>query len=132
MSAVDKLKSFCNKYIIRILDDTRRFAKIRPVENFSIPDNKDYYIHQMEAEYEPLLTITIPLSKLEALSNIDSVFYNNIEDVYARQIFESWMDSQREEKYLRQQYPAVQSAYEQYSMVLHLCREKPKKFKDFE
>ena len=86
----------------------------------------------MEAEYEPLLTITIPLSKLEALSNIDSVFYNNIEDVYARQIFESWMDSQREEKYLRQQYPAVQSAYEQYSMVLHLCREKPKKFKDFE
>ena len=30
--------------------------------------------------------------------------------------------AQREEKYLRAKYPAVKDAYEQYQMVLALCK----------
>jgi len=129
MSREAKIKSFCQKYFIDILDRSRRFVRHSPVEYFSVPVDKDICYRTMEMESEPLLTVTIPLSKLEALLELEATFFNNIEDVYSRRMFETWMDSQREEKYIRQKYPTVQAAYEQYSMTLHLCREKPNKFK---
>lgn len=129
MSREEKVKSFCKKYFATIIDKSRRFVRHRPVEFFSCVDDKNLY-KEIEIEAEPLLTITIPLSKLEALADLESIFFNNIEDVHARRMFETWLDSQAEEKYLRQKYPTVKDAYEQYSMTLHLCKEKPNKFKD--
>ena len=129
MSREEKVKSFCDKYFVSIIDKSRRFLRHRPSEYFSYAHDKELYQNPLEVESEPLLTVTIPLSKLEAIAEIEGLFFNNIEDVYSRRIFETWMDSQAEEKHLRQKYPTVQAAYEQYSMTLHLCREKPNKFK---
>lgn len=130
MISKEKLKSFCGKYFIGILNDTRRFSRTRPVD-YSV--YKDYnYLARIEIESEPLLTITIPQSKLESLINLENMFFNNIEDVYSRRLFETWMDDIQQEKHLRKLHPGVQEAYEKYQLMLSLCREKPNQIKDLD
>lgn len=127
----EKIKSFCSKYYVNVLNDTQRFFRTSPPKNFHISDLNSYQ-EIAEVISEPLLTITIPQSKLETLINLENVFFNNIEDVYARRMFETWMSEQQNEKRLRQKYPSAQSAYEQYQVVLNLCRENPKRIKDLD
>jgi len=128
MSITEKLKSFAAKYSINVLSDSKRCVKHRPINyHFSEELDKDIYRSMGHYETEPVLTIEVPLSKIESIAEVESTFYNNVDDVYRRRHFEEWMKQQSEERYLRSKYPSCQTAYEHYSLMLHLCSENPYK-----
>jgi hypothetical protein len=126
----ERLKSFCDKYRIKILDSSKRSPVMSVNQFFVSPESKDIVHTEPRYETEPLITLTIPLSRLQSISDTEAVFYNNRYEVGARRTFEAWMDQQQEEKRLRDKYPGVKSAFEAYSTMLNLCRESPKTFKD--
>jgi hypothetical protein len=129
MTQTEKLKSFFEKYYIKVLNDTKRFARCRPLQ-YRCQEKDIDSIQNIEIDYEPLLTVEIPLSKLEHLMTIENMFFNNIDEVHSRRMFEHWMDQQRDERYLHEKYPGVKDSYDQYITILNLCRENPKKIKD--
>lgn len=120
-------RKFFSRYQISLLDNNKRHA--RPNYNFraeffldpldmarvNSSDSIQYYT-------EPLLTITIPESRLEDLISLEEKFFSHVAESGARTTFSIWLDHQNEERRLRGQYPAVQAAYEQYSTMLHLVK----------
>ena len=126
----ERLKSFCDKYRIKILDSSKRSPVMGVNQFFLSPESKDIVHTEPRYETEPLITLTIPLSKLNSISDTEAVFYNNMYEVGHRRTFEAWMAQQQEEKRLRDKYPSVKSAFDAYSITLNLCRESPKTFND--
>lgn len=127
MSINQKLQKFCQRYQINVLSTNKRCVKyIKPMTHFLDPTDLNTALPSTHYETEPVATIDIPLSSLEKIAEVESTFYNNIEDVERRRYFENWMHRQSEEKYLQEKYPSVKQAYEQYSLMLHMCKEFPK------
>lgn len=124
-----RLLNFCKKYYLNILNDTKRCMKFGPV-NCVIHTDELTSIKEIHYDTEPLVTFEIPLSKLEAIADLESLFYNNIEGDSRRHLFENWMDQQSDERHLRNTYKACQTAYDDYNAVLDWCRRNPKQFKD--
>lgn len=91
---------------------------------FNDPYDMEIIERRLAARYdtEPLLTFTIPQSHLDNLIALEEKFFKHVAETGARNTFALWIDHQNEERRLRDQYPAVQSAYEQYSTMLHLVK----------
>lgn len=134
MSDHDKMfNSFLIKYGVKVLSNTKRCIRhLSTLHFFNYSKDKDMFDETGLFETEPVLTVEIPLSRLTSLVELESIFFNNIESVDSRRMFEVWYNQQIEEKQLREKHPACKSAYEQYSTVLNLCRTKPKRFKDLD
>lgn len=115
-----QLEKFCNDYEVKVVNDTQRYARYRRPTFFSDPSNADIIRNDMiQYETEKLYTVQIPESRLQTLVEMENRFYNHrLEGV--RDMFETLMDKEREESYLRHSNPAVQKAYEQYSIMLNL------------
>lgn len=115
-----ELEKFCNNYEVKVLDDTQRHARYRRPTFFSNPSRADIICNDIiECQTEKLYTLQIPESRLRTLIEMESRFFNHrLEGV--RDMFETLMDKEREESYLRNSNPAVQKAYEQYSIMLNL------------
>jgi len=126
----ERLKSFCDKYRIKILDSSKRSPVMEANQFFVSAESKDIIHTEQRYETEPLITLTIPLSKLNSISDTEAVFYNNMYEVGHRRTFEAWMAQQQEEKRLRDKYPSVKTAFEEYSTMLNMCRESTKTFND--
>jgi hypothetical protein len=122
----ERLKGFCDKYRIKILDDNRRTPVLAANEYFVDPNDKNIATTVQVVDTEPLITLEIPMSKLNAMSDIEATFFNNNYDSGHRKVFENIMDMMEEERILRDQYPAVADAYSAYSTLLHLCKKQPK------
>ena len=124
--------SFYEKYNIKVVNNHKRFYKSCPARFFNDSLDKNIYEQDLSIDVltEPLLTVEIPESKLNDLMKLEAFFYNNIDNIHSRRMFELWYEQQLEEKELRTKYPACQSAYENYSTILTLCRKNPKKIKD--
>lgn len=118
----DHLSAFCKKYLINVLDSEKR-CTVKREQFFIDAKNKDE-VREIRSESEQKITLTIPISRLETLASIENVFYNNTDDHSRRNTYVRWMSQQKMEKFLRDKYPAVQDAYEKYSMMLHLVSEK--------
>ncbi len=117
----EKLKTFCNNYEIKVVNDTGRAARYRPPMFFSDPERADIIRNDLkEFETEKLYTVQIPESRLKTLMELETRFYNHRNSEGMRDMFETLMDKEREEAYLRQTNPAVKKAYEQYSLMLNL------------
>jgi hypothetical protein len=112
---------FCRNYNITILDSTKRVERNDDVKLFT--DHVDKNVFKSAISTEPLYTVTIPESKLTFLSKIDKTFFNNVEHIAQRRMFDAWINQQEAEKELRAKYPAVQQAYEAYSTLLSLCNQ---------
>lgn len=125
----DRLKSFCRKYLVNVISDYKRCVKYTAPRYTYNPED-DGKISNILRDTEPLLTVEIPLSRLEALVDLENIFYNNITDDSKRAYFQVWMQRQEQEAQLRQKYPTIQAAYEQYCMTLNLCGGKPNEIKD--
>lgn len=73
-------------------------------------------------ESETLHTIQISDSDLTALYD----FYNRVEESMkytgSMDIFNHYIQREKDEKKFREQYPAVQKAYEQYRMLFKLAK----------
>lgn len=81
--------------------------------------NKIYSSHKMETEL--LYTVEIPLSKLEKLADFENQVFNNMKNTGHYNLFLHIMEQKELEKILRDKYPAVKLAYENYSLMLKLA-----------
>jgi hypothetical protein len=72
-------------------------------------------------ETERLFTVEISESELEAISEFEAQVFNNLKETGHYRMFEVLMEQKEREKYLRERYPAVKKAYENYSLMLALA-----------
>ena len=122
MTNHSKIKDFCRNYEINVLNDSGRRARYSPPQFFTDPSRADmFYRDHMTYETERVYTIEIPEGRLEALIELERRFFK-FREHSPREIdmFETLMEKEREEAYIRSTNAAAQKAYEQYSMLLNL------------
>jgi hypothetical protein len=118
----DNLKEFCHHHSIRVLDTNKRASKYHKVNINYFKDPMDFnrvYEH-IVTDSEPLYTVEIAESELERIANFESEVFNNMKKQGHYRMFETLMEQKERERYLRDKYPAVKKAYENYSLMLKL------------
>ena len=119
----EELKQFCENYEVRVLNDQKRRARYHPPRFFTDPSRADIIRNDIvEYEHERVITMEIPEGRLRALIEMERRFYNWQRHTKTEvDMFETLMNKEREESYFRNTNPAVQKAYEQYSIMLNLA-----------
>lgn len=120
----DIIKQFCNDHRIRVLNTNKRAHKYHKVDIRYFNDPGDYnriYQDVIEFQSEPLYTLEIAESELERIAEFESQVFNNMKQQGHFNMFEILMEQKEQEKYLKEKYPAVKKAYEQYSLMLKLA-----------
>lgn len=118
------MNEFCQRHKINVVDTNKRYATytaLRP-QYFNNPDDYNSVSTEIIHSSEPLYTVTIPLSELERIKEFEEQVFNNMKQYGAHhyQMFEVMMEQKHKEKRLRDKYPAVKKAYEQYSLILKM------------
>jgi hypothetical protein len=119
----EEVKRFCENYEVHVLNDTKRRARYHPPKFFTDPTRADIIRNDIvEYETEKVITLEIPEGRLRTLIEMERRFYkwqrhtkNEVD------LFQTLMDKEREESFYRNTNPAVQKAYEQYSIMLNLA-----------
>ena len=119
------MNEFCQRHKINIVDTNKRYATytaLRP-QYFNDPSDYNSINTDIVHSFEPLYTITIPLSELERIKEFEEQVFNNMKQYGAHhyQMFEVMMEQKHQEKKLRDKFPAVKKAYEHYSLMLKLA-----------
>ena len=119
------MNEFCKKHNIKVVDTNKRHSTSRPLnpQYFQNPDDYNAVSDfQVVHDTEPLYTIEIPLSELNRIKEFEEQVFNNMKHHGAHhyQMFEIMMEQKHKEKRLRDKYPAVKKAYEQYSLMLKM------------
>jgi hypothetical protein len=119
----EELKHFCENYEVRILNDQKRRARYHPPKFFTDPERADIIRKDVvEFETEKVYTLEIPEGRLRALIELERRFFKWQRHSSGEvDMFQTLMDKEREEAYYRSTNPAVQNAYEQYSIMLNLA-----------
>ncbi len=120
---MDKLQEFCENYEVRVLNDQKRRARYHPARFFTDPLRADIIRNDfIEHESERVFTVEIPEGRLRALVEMEQRFFKWHHHTQGEvDMFQMLMEKEREESYMRQTNPAVQKAYEQYSIMLNLA-----------
>ena len=118
------MNEFCQRHKINVVDTNKRYATytaLRP-QYFNNPDDYNSINTEIINSTEPLYTITIPLSELERIKEFEEQVFNNMKQYGSHhyQMFEVMMEQKHREKRLRDKFPAVKKAYEQYSLMLKM------------
>ena len=117
-----EFKKFCENYEVTVLNDRKRRAKYNPTRFFTDPCRADIIQRDtVEFESEPVFTVEIPESRFRTLIEMEKRFFRHPHERGHTDMFQMLMDKEREESYMRQTNPAVQKAYEQYSIMLNLA-----------
>jgi len=118
----EEFKKFCENYDVRIVADNQKAVKYRPPVFFTDPERADLIRNDIiEYHTEKMYTLQIPESRLRTLVEMEKRFFKHPHDRGYTDMFEMLMNKEREESFFRQTNPAVQKAYEQYSMLLNLA-----------
>lgn len=119
----NELAEFCKNYEVRVLNDQKRRARYHPPKFFTDPERADIIRNDIiEYEHEQVYTLEIPEGRLRALIEMERRFFKwQRHSPGEIDMFQTLMDKEREESYYRQTNPAVQKAYEQYSIMLNLA-----------
>lgn len=119
----DELYMFCKNYEVRVLNDQNRRARYHPPKFFTDPDRADIIRNDIvEYESEKVYTLQIPESRLRALIEMEQRFFKFHRHNQGQiDMFQTLMDKEREESYLRNSNEAIKKAYEQYSVLLNLA-----------
>ena len=120
---MDELKHFCENYEVRVLNDQKRRARYHPPRFFTDPERADIIRNDIvQYETEKVYTLEIPESRLRALIELERRFFRMYDHGQGEiDMFQVLMDKEREEAHYRHINPAVQKAYEQYSIMLNLA-----------
>ena len=120
----NNIKEFCEHHRLRILDTNKRAHRYHKVNINYFRDPADFNtIHQdIVYDTEPLYTVEITESELEKIANFESEVFNHMAKQGHYRMFETLMEQKEQEKYLKDKYPAVKKAYEQYSLMLKLAQ----------
>ncbi len=119
----EELKRFYENYEVRVLNDQKRRARYNPPKFFTDPERADIIRKDVvEFETEKVYTLEIPEGRLRALIELERRFFKWQRHSSGEvDMFQTLMDKEREEAYYRSTNPAVQNAYEQYSIMLNLA-----------
>ena len=124
-SPSDTLKKFAAEHNIRVIDSNKRAYKHTRANVNLFHYSDDYNKFQQEYmtfDTETLYTVEITESELERIAEFESQVFNHMKDKGHYNLFETLMDQKEQEVYLRDRYPAVRKAYEQYSLMLKLAQ----------
>jgi hypothetical protein len=116
------LRSFCESHDIRILDSHKKRA-IRSISPKFFSNEYDYNNVVLKEEFatEDIFTLEISHRELTKISQFESQVFNHMRQQGHYDLFNYMMEQKEEEKLLRKKYPAVQRAYEQYSLMLKMA-----------
>lgn len=119
----EELNEFCKNYEVRVLNDSKRRARYHPPRFFTEPERADIIRNDIvEYETEQVYTLEIPEGRLRALIEMERKFYKWQRHTRTEvDLFQTLMDKEREEAFYRNTNPAVQKAYEQYSIMLNMA-----------
>ena len=119
----ENIKQFCQHHSINMLDTNKRASRYHKVNMKYFKNALDYntVYEDIVHETESLYTVEIAESELERIANFEAEVFNNMKKQGHYQMFEMLMEQKDKEKYLRDKYPAVKKAYEQYSLMLKLA-----------
>ena len=114
---------FMRKHSIRVIDTNKRASRYHKINVNYFRDPMDYnrVYEDIIVDSEPLYTVEITESELERIADFESKVFNNMKEHGHYRLFETLMEQKEQEKYLRDKYPAVKKAYQQYSMILKLA-----------
>lgn len=118
----DEVKRFCENYEVRVLNDQKHRARYHPPRFFTDPERADIIRNDIvEYESEKVITLEIPEGRFRTLIELEKRFYKWQQHTRSEvDLFQTLMDKEREESFYRNTNPAVQKAYEQYSIMLNL------------
>jgi hypothetical protein len=119
-------RNFLKNHSIRIIDDSKRAHRHTRFNTalFQYPDDYNKFLREeiTRFETEKLYTVEIAESELERIARFEAEVFNHMQERGHYDIFESIMQQKEEERYLKDKYPAVKKAYEQYSLMLKLAK----------
>lgn len=116
---------FMNGHGIHIIDDNKRAHRYTRMNAQYFHDTMDYNLFVPSAatlETEKLYTLEIAESELNKIAEFESQVFNNMKENGHYNFFEILMEQKEHEKFLKNKYPAVRKAYEQYSLMLSLAQ----------
>jgi hypothetical protein len=118
----DLIRKFCEHHGVKVLDRNKRAHRYKKVnvEYFSYEYDYNKINSHIVHDTEPLYTVEIAESELERIADFENQVFNNMRETEHYRMFEMLMEQKELEKYLREKYPAVKKAYEQYSLMLKL------------
>ncbi len=121
----DTTKKFCDDHAIKIVDQNKRAVKSTKVNIRYFQYSNDYNILNenflQNFDTESLYTIEISESELEKIAEFESQVFNNMKQTGHYDMFMFIMQQKEQEKYLKEQFPAVKKAYEHYSLMLKMA-----------
>lgn len=119
----DTIKEFCKHHRINVLDTNKRAHHYHKINLNYFRDPMDFNMVQQEIvnSSEPLYTVEIAESELDRIADFEQQVFNNAKKTGHYNLFESILEQKEREIFLRNKYPAVKKAYEQYSLMLKLA-----------
>jgi archaellum component FlaC len=119
----NKFNAFLDRHQIKIINQTPWYSYNSPHYNF-FDDKYNYNVvsHNVRVEQQQMFTVTIPEKQLTKMQEFEDQVYNNMTPTGHWGLLETLARHKEEEERLRKQFPAVQLAYEKYSMMLNLCK----------
>jgi GH25 family lysozyme M1 (1,4-beta-N-acetylmuramidase) len=106
------------------VDANKRAHKYHKVDIRYFNDPMDYNrVHEDVIRYdtEPLYTVEIAKSELERIAEFEQQVFNNAKQTGHYNLFQTIVEQKERERFLKEKYPAVKKAYEQYSLMLKLA-----------
>jgi hypothetical protein len=100
----EELKSFCENYEVRVLNDQKRRARYHPPRFFTEPERADIIRNDVvEYETEKVFTLEIPEGRLRALVELERRFFKWQRHSQGEiDMFQMLMEKEREESFYRQ------------------------------
>jgi len=121
---MENIKQFCEQHQIRVLDTNKRAHRYHRINMQYFRDPMDFNnvsLVDIVNDTEPLYTVEIAQSELERIADFEAQVFNNMKKQGHYQMFEMIMEQKEREKYIKNKYPAVNKAYEHYSLMLKLA-----------
>ena len=120
----ERTESFLKGHDIKVIDQNKRAAKYQPLTTryFTNPvDYNEVIQDNIQYETEQVYTIEIRESELTRIAEFESEVFNHMRQRGHYDMFNYIMEQKEREKYLKEKYPAVKKAYEQYSLMLKMA-----------
>ena len=114
---------FVERHQIQIVDSIKRRPVYKSMHHY-FTSTIDYnsVIDDIVFDTEKLLTVQVTENELIRMAEFEEQVFNNMAQQGHYNMFETLMEQKEHEKYLKEKYPAVKNAYEQYSLILKMAQ----------
>lgn len=121
---IESVDKFCKRHGIAIVDTNKRAYRMTHMNTQYFAASNDYneFVTAPRMDTEPLYTVEIAESELTSLADFETDVFNHQSTQGNYNMFETLMKQKQQERYLRDKYPSVATAYENYSLMLHLAQ----------